>query len=1095
MTIQNERLKLMIKWNFSMLKSMNRQIAKPLCQQFNALFVKLKGPLLICLLIYLVAGICETGVLALGKPAQLDPERKMSQQILDSWTARNNLSSSTVTSIIQTRDGYLWMATFNGLARFDGMNFTIFNKANTPILKTNSFWCLHEDSRGRLWIGSNGGGLYLRTATDFIGYGREMGLTSDVVRSLCTLENGDLGVGTQEGIQRFDGFVFTSMAGCGIDNVKFYCTCLSLDSTGKLWAGTRNRGAIRISDGKLEFFSKETGHIGANQIYQIMALSDGVLVGTYGDGIHYFTREGIFPFPEKHRNEIDPLVTAIFKDNSSGAFYIGTEKGLFRYFEGNLDNLSTENGLTDNTIQAICMDHESSMWIGTWRGGLCRIRTGKFLNYTMKEGLPANIVHCTAEDSLGRIWIGTQEGLALLQGDSFRVFNKEMGILPNNMVRHIQPMRDGTIWISTYGGIAVIDGNLNLERTVTKSSGLSTDLIRFVREYSDNIWIGTREGLNRIHGQSIEIFGPQQGLGNSVILSLLEDTDGSLWIGTDGGGLSHLKNGVFNTYTTKDGLASNIVFRTLLDTNGDLWISSNNGLTLRRNGKFHIFTMREGMPSDVIFQILESSDSTLWFTSSVGVFSIKTQSFNQHLENPQISLSSTLYGTADGMCGPECTGVSAAMKDSRGRLWFPTLKGISVLDPSRITLNSTPPKVEIEEIRTEEKLFNAHEPIVLEPGMKDMEIQYTALSFAVPEKVRFNYRLLGYDEQWVNAGQRRSAYYTNLPPGKYVFQVKACNNDGFWSPEGTSVSLTLNPFFYQTGWFRLCLCIAFGILLYALFKLRLKQLDMRNRKLEELVRIRTDEITLQAAEISRQNSENERLLLNILPKSVATRLKSGEKGIADFFPDVTILFCDIVGFTSLSSKTRAAGLVEILNMVFSQFDNICLECGIEKIKTIGDGYMAAGGLPEPGPDHCLKVVLAALRMLDTIQNMKLPMNQKLQIRIGIHTGPVVAGVIGSHKFIYDLWGDTVNIASRMESHGIPGTLQVSQTVAEKINNFYSQKNSELKKFELKIESRTIHIKGKGEMDTFLITPLFQNGPSSIPLQDSDEKNAWFRPLE
>jgi class 3 adenylate cyclase len=463
---------------------------------------------------------------------------------------------------------------------------------------------------------------------------------------------------------------------------------------------------------------------------------------------------------------------------------------------------------------------------------------------------------------------------------------------------------------------------------------------------------------------------------------------------------------------------------------------------------------------NTVYWILDDGQGRLWMTCNKGVFSVTKRELDDVADGRTERLHPVAYGMDDGMRSRECNGGHPGGQQTKdGRLWFPTLEGIAVIDPVYSYENTIPPPVVIERVVADGEVTEAaftgaacqRGPCLsLRPGLEKLEIDYTGLSLVAPRRVKFKYRLEGFDRGWSDVGGRRTAYYTNLPPGDYVFRVAAANNDGVWNESGASIAIRLEPFFHQTAPFKGILVLAFLIAGYGAYRLRILRLQARERSLTILVRERTREL---AAEQARA----EKLLLNVLPAPVAERLKKGPGVIADDFPEVSILFCDIVDFTRLSADRSAREIVDLLNGVFTAFDKLADKYGLEKIKTIGDAYMIAGGLPTPRPDHAEAVAAMALEMREAVDTWNEARGAALQIRIGIHTGPAIAGVIGIKKFIYDIWGDAVNTASRMESHGLPGEIQVSEETFKRIRG----------RFELR-KRGVIHVKGKGEMCTYLL---------------------------
>ena len=379
----------------------------------------------------------------------------------------------------------------------------------------------------------------------------------------------------------------------------------------------------------------------------------------------------------------------------------------------------------------------------------------------------------------------------------------------------------GTLWIGTPDGLSQFkDGKF---KTFTVADGLSNDLVRSI--YVDrrgNVWAGTRGGLNRFKDGAFTIFTTSDGLANDFIGAIFEDASGSLWVGTRAG-LSEFKDGRFTNFTTRDGLSSDVVISLHEDREHNLWIGTNGGgLNRLRDGRFVSYTTRNGLPDDVIYRILEDAQQNLWLSSPKGIFKLSKSELNEFAESHTTTLYPTTYGTADGMLTRECSGggYPAGWQSSDGRLWFSTIRGVAMIDPAAIQINRQAPPVAIEQIRIYDHPMPLNQKIELSPGTTRLDFYYTALSFIAPERVRFKYRLEGFDPEWIDGGARRAAFYTNLRPGRYKFRVIAANNDGIWNEQGATFELYLRPHFYQTYWFYALLLLMLALLVWQTYQFR-----------------------------------------------------------------------------------------------------------------------------------------------------------------------------------------------------------------------------------------------------------------------------------
>jgi signal transduction histidine kinase/streptogramin lyase len=508
-------------------------------------------------------------------------------------------------------------------------------------------------------------------------------------------------------------------------------------------------------------------------------------------------------------------VSALRVDRAD-TLWVATPSGVVRVVNGAPETLTTVDGLTSNLILSIYEDREGSIWIGTEAGGLNLLKSKKFNTYTTRDGLPNDLVKAIYQDTQGGIWIGSNGGgLTLFKNGSFTTWTTREG-LSSDVVLSLAGDATGTIWVGTPDGLNRFkDGKF---QTYTFAEGLSNDLVRSVLvDRNGTLWAGTRDGLNSFRDNQFTTYTTQDGLANNFIGAIFEDSKGNLWVGTLGG-LNKITNGKFQTFTTKDGLSSNTVISLYEDDSGDLWIGTNGGgLNRFRDGKFVSFTNTP----DVIYRILEDEQKNLWCSSNKGIFRVN----KNDLDNP------VFYGPADGTLTRECSGGGhpAGWKTSDGRIWFATIKGLAVIDPENIPLNTSPPPIAIEQLFVDNQSIPLTQNVTLSPGIARLDFYFTALSFIAPENVRFKYKLEGFDDNWIDGGGRRVASYTNLRPGNYKFRVIAANNDGVWNETGAALDFYLQPRFYQTYWFYLLCLLLLAFTAWQLYRLRVRRMALQFR--------------------------------------------------------------------------------------------------------------------------------------------------------------------------------------------------------------------------------------------------------------------------
>jgi diguanylate cyclase (GGDEF)-like protein len=797
----------------------------------------------------------------------LDPKKAITQYVQNVWKIEEGLPQNTVSAIVQTTDGHLWFGTEEGLALFDGVQFTVFDKRNTEEIKSNYVMALYEDRKGSLWIGTRSGGLNRLKDGKFASFTTKEGLSDDNVRSIYGDEEGNLWIGTRGGglnLLKDGKFIsFTTKEGLSSNNV----SSIYADKDGSLWIGTYGGGLNRLKDGRFTPYTIEEG-LSSNRVISIYKDREGSLwIGTDGGGLNKL-KNGEFTIYTTKQGLSSNSIWSIYEDRE-GSLWIGTDGGgLNRLEGGKFAAYATKEGLSSSSVCSIYEDREGSLWIGTVGGGVDRLMDGKLTAFTTREGLSSDSVWSIYEDRKKDLWIGTDGGgLNRLREGKFTSFAKKEG-LPNYVVRSIYEDGEGTLWVGTYGGglNKLKDGKFT---AFTTREGLSSDKVRSI--YGDregSLWIGTDGGgLNKLKNGEFTIYTTKEGLSSNYIWSIYEDKKGSLWIGTDGGGLDRLEGGKFITYTTREGLSNNLVLSIHEDREGTLWIGTGGGgLNRLKDGKFTIYTTKEGLFDDIVYTILEDDTEYFWMSGNKGIFRVSKKELSDFAERKAKSITSISYGRADGMQSSECNGGNqpAGWKGQDGKLWFPTMKGIVMIDPANLKINELPPPVIIEKVLVDDRPLDLNRRAQLSPGKNRFEFHYSGLSFLVPERVKFKYRLDGFDKDWIDADGHRTAYYTSIPPGHYRFKVIACNNDGIWNKDGASFSFFLKPYFYQTIPFYV-LCGLFVIFL-ALggFQVRIRQLRASEKRLTQLVEMRT-------AELERANQELERVSLTDKLTEIANR--------------------------------------------------------------------------------------------------------------------------------------------------------------------------------------------------------------------------------
>ncbi len=768
-----------------------------------------------------------------------------------SWTTAGGLPQNTVNAILQTRDGYLWIATNGGLARFDGVAFTLFTVGNTPGLKSNRILALHEDRAGTLWIATELGGIArLRGGASLPPITAADGLPDDRVFTIVELPDGDLWAGTSSGIARLhEGRVAqTYSARNGLPTADNETDALLADPDGGLWIGN-NTGLFHLKDGAFTVVSK--GTVRSAHIRSLHRGADGTLwVGMYS---------GLARLHDGALEAVDPsldLVSGMTSD-ARGDTWAASSNGLVWIHDGRLTRYGTADGLADTNIHAVAVDREGDVWVGGLTGGLARWRPRPVAFISQRDGLAGRSILPVLADREGRVWAGALcGGLSRLDGGRWATYGRAEG-LRDLCVEALAEARDGTIWVGTASGLFKMSGGRFTEMTpllTTRPGGARVHAIH--EDRAGTLWIGSTLGLSTLDGDRLVTRTSRDGLVNDDVRFITETRDGALWIGTTGGA-SRLVNGRFTSYTTANGLSHGFVRAIYEDPDGTTWLGTyGGGLNRLKDGHIVAITTRQGLFDDAVSAILEDGAGNFWMSGNRGVFRVARRELNDVADGKASSVTSIGYGVADGMDVNETNGGAqpAGIRTPDGRLWFPTIGGLAVFDPAR-NLNRVAPPVVIEQVIVDGRPLADPSEIEIAAGSHRVDIRYTGLSLSAPERVRFRYTLEGYDPAPVDAGTRRVAYYTNLPPGRYRFRVTAANSDGVWNDAGAVVALRQVPRFYQTWAFDLLALVAAAALAGAGYRARLRQLVRRTRELERRVEARTAEVVERSNELAVANTQ------------------------------------------------------------------------------------------------------------------------------------------------------------------------------------------------------------------------------------------------
>jgi PAS domain S-box-containing protein len=773
---------------------------------------------------YRIAVILAAGLLVSLLTARVQAQSQPPQYVTTVWQTEQGLPQNSVNALAQDHDGYLWIGTFGGLARFDGERFTVFDSADTPGFGSDQIFSLYESRSGVLWIGTVDGGLTRLQDGVATTYTERDGLPSGFISSIREDAEGKLWINTSRGVARFAG---TKLEAYAAHRGKAVREFFLEARDGSMWFRCGGDVVRFGADG-----SVATLHPSKPSVFLLHEAHDGSVWIAFRDQyrlVRYY--QGVFSdvaLPPVRRRELTGdfrLYSLAMTEDADGELLLLTPTGLSRIVNGRLRPpealpLPASGGELPK-VRNLLVDREGNRWIGTIGRGLVRLRRAPLTAYGKDEGLSDSFFSTVFQDRDGRIWLGG-DLLYWFDGNRFHLFPGVKDTLA------IAQTRDGDLWFGGYGGAYRLRSGLLSHFTVKAPA------VRAIyQDRQGTLWIGalTEErpgGLYRFREGKL-----QQVPGISDVRTIAEDRDGGLWLGS-AGGLWYMRGSKTVMYDRKQGLSSNTVYDVHQDSTGTLWVATyGGGLNRLRDGRFKAITSKDGLPNNLLLGILEDGKGNLWLSSNQGIFRLSLEELNDFADEKTPSISPVSYGVAEGMRSTESNdGSPGGWKTTDGRIWFPTLRGVVAIDPN--AGNRLPPPVVLEEAWANKFTLARDGQTSVPPGNHTFDFRFTALSFSAPEKVRFRYRLDPFEKDWVDAGTRRTAHYTNMPPGKYSFQVVAANSYGIWNDQGASVRFVLKPQFYETLWFRLVLLAGIVVLAGSGYQLRVRQLRARATHLKQL---------------------------------------------------------------------------------------------------------------------------------------------------------------------------------------------------------------------------------------------------------------------
>jgi signal transduction histidine kinase/ligand-binding sensor domain-containing protein len=718
----------------------------------------------------IVCTLALAAVLTAISSRALEPSTPLANLNRQSWVMENGLPQNTIQALAQTADGFLWLGTEAGLVRFDGVQFAVFDRNSRPALPGNDIRCLHANPDGALLV---------ETADGTVLFSRGSLAPSSETCSANELQ------------ARYD------------------------DGHGTGWSAVANQGSVTLTAAveKMQLRLKAGKQLPGNRIQSLLA-------------------------------------------DSHGALWIGTNRGLARLFNGKLDRLPVTDPLATASVLNLLEDREGNLWVGTETSGLHVLRDQRFSYIGAREGLTSDAITAVTQDATGKLWIGTNGGglnalrLTGAKPGEPSAYALHFGLL-SKVILSLAAAPNGSLWVGTPDGLNRVRGSAI--DAYTSADGLPDDFIRSLLVDKDgSLWIGTRRGLahwsfdqNGKPGEGREItsrriYTTANGLGSNLVGALTRDTHGDLWIATLAG-LSRLHAGKITTYTTANGLSSSVITALLARPDGTLLIGTEDRGWNLWNGSRFLPVSNAGTAPASVHAILGDGLGHLWLTTGSGIARCDALQIEGEVKAAQAASCHNWveFGPSDGLRSRETAalGHPSAIRIGSGSsasetILFATPRGLLTLSPASFPVNSVPPPVVIERFAiddADQALQEADSPLRIPSGKVHFQFDYAALSFTAPQKVRYRYMLEGFDKHWTEAGARRTAYYTNIPPGKYTFRVQAANNDGLWNSAGASLAFELRPHYYQTAWFYAALVLALILLAVVIIRYRLSRAEREFR--------------------------------------------------------------------------------------------------------------------------------------------------------------------------------------------------------------------------------------------------------------------------
>ena len=847
--------------------------------------------------------VAVTGAFAQSPPAA--PIDSAARWVHESWTVENGLPVNAINQLIQSRSGYIWAATFDGLVRFDGIRFTVFKSATSDGLPSNRIVWVREARDGTLWLFTEQRHLVHYRNGRFVHVDKDRGLGDEQIETVLEDSSGAVWVATTQGVGviRDDRFVRVAR-----ETISAYARSLVQRHDGSVWVGTERQGIFRIGPDHRATRVAADSALDSDIIGRLYEDPDGTLwIGANRGLWRWRERPTRVSLPGLDRTQ-PFLVLDMLRSSATSALYVHASQGLYRIDSTSVTlvdafgqflagtrlwtdgravwHASGSSVLRDGretfalappepttggllppyTITTALVDREGSLWLGTQAAGLHRLKPALFTAYSAPEGVADQNVYPTYVDRSGLVWVGTAgKGLSRIDPTTGRVESFEAPrVTPR--VNSFFETKPGEIWVGGRSFVSACATATMICRYAGPPGHEQRTVFALHGDASGGIWAASGIGLFRFDRDGWTRFDSSAGAPRVQVRAFVNTRDGAVWMGTNGGGVFRYRDRRFTAITSANGLPSNLVRSLYEDADGWLWIGTE-GRGLARldprawdsaGGTRRIVRIgtRDGLFDEVIHQILEDGSGRLWMSTNRGIFWVTRAELDAFADGKITRVHSTGYTERDGMRNREANGgvYPAGAKGKDGRLWFPTQNGVVVVDPAKAGAERRAPPMVVEQVIANGQTRTPDDdPIALGVDERDVQIEYTALTFLEPHNVRFRYRLEPYDKAWVDAGNRRTAFYTKVPPGAYTFRVESSTAEGGWHEPGATLALHVTPQLWETRLFRWLLVAALGALLVLGFRWRVARLHVRAAELERVVSERTLELSSRERQLAEQN--------------------------------------------------------------------------------------------------------------------------------------------------------------------------------------------------------------------------------------------------